>query len=399
MQNQIYEELLGLPQLQVNAVSVSAECIDIYCESTFKACHCPVCLEPTTKINQCYERTVRDLPISGRRVSLHLRTYQFECERCKRLFYEQFSFVDLHQQMTTRYERYIYQRCIGVEIQYVVVQEDLCWKTVDRIFKKYAEHESVDLLSGVRALGIDEIALKKGHNDFACVLVNLETGQVIDVLPERTKAYLIEYFKDLGSAFCAGIAVFSSDMWSGFISTGEQMFPNAMIVVDRFHFFAHIQKALDKTRKALRSKYKDRDELKRIKYLLLKNKQRLTEAERQRLDALFAQAAYVELKQVYQAKEALRAIFESPLSRAEAEEALTHWEEAATKQQNRFLAAFLKTFKTWKGYVVNYFQGHYSNGIVEGINNKIKLIKRRAFGYVNFDNFRRRVIIEFAGFH
>ena len=173
MQNQIYEELLGLPQLQVNAVSVSAECIDINCESTFKACHCPVCLEPTTKINQCYERTVRDLAISGRRVWLHLRTYQFECERCKRLFYERFSFVDPHQQMTTRYEHYIYQHCIGVEIQYVVVQEDLCWKTVDRIFKKYAELESVDLLSGVRALGIDEIALKKGHNDFACVLVNL----------------------------------------------------------------------------------------------------------------------------------------------------------------------------------------------------------------------------------
>ncbi len=183
MQNQIYEELLGLPQLQVNAVLVSTERIDINCESTFKACHCPVCLEPTTKINQLYERTVRDLPISGRPVYLHLTTYQFECERCKRLFYERFSFVDQHQQMTTRYERYIYKHCIGVEIQYVVVQEDLCWKTVDRIFKKYAARESVDLLAGVRALGIDEIALKKGHNDFACVLVNLETGQVIDVLP------------------------------------------------------------------------------------------------------------------------------------------------------------------------------------------------------------------------
>ncbi len=399
MQNQIYEELLGLSQLQVNAVSVSAECIDIYCESKFKACHCPVCLEPTTKINQCYERTVRDLAISGRRVLLHVRTYEFECERCKRLFYEQFSFVDQHQQMTRRYEHYLYQRCIGVEIQYVVVQEDVCWKTVDRIFKKYAELESFDLLAGVRALGIDEIALKKGHRNFACVLVNLETGQVIDVLPERTKAYLIEYFKGLGPVFCAGIAVFSSDMWSGFISTGEQMFPHAMIVVDRFHFFGHIQKALDKTRKALRRRYKDRKELKRIKYLLLKNSGQLTEAEQQQLDALFAEAAYVALKEVYQAKEALRSIFESPLSRAAAAEALTDWEASARQHQNRFLAPFLKTFKRWKGYVVNYFQGRYSNGLVEGINNKIKLIKRRAFGYVNFDNFRRRVIIEFAGLH
>lgn len=399
MLNQIYEELLGLSQLQVNAVAVAAERIDIKCESKFKASHCPSCLEPTTKINQSYQRTVCDLPISGRRVYLHLTTYQFECQRCKRLFYEQFSFVEKNQQMTARFERYIYQRCIGVELQYVVVQEDLCWKTVDRIFKKYAQRESLDLFAGVRALGIDEIALKKGHNDFACVLVNLETGQVIDVLPERTKDYLIQYFKGLGPAFCARIAVFSSDMWGGFISTGEQMFPHATIVVDRFHFFAHIQKALDQARKALRRQYKDRDELKRIKYLLLKNNDRLTEAERDRLAVLFAQADYVELKQVYQAKETLRSIFERRLSRAEAEVVLRHWEQVVAAQANRFLASFLKTFRTWKHYVVNYFQGHFSTGLVEGINNKIKLIKRRAFGYVNFDNFRRRVIIEFAGFH
>ena len=399
MQNQIYEELLGLPQLQVNAVSVTAKRIEIHCESKFKACHCPLCLEPTTKINQSYERTVRDLPISGRRVYLHLTTYQFECERCKRLFYEQFSFVERNQQLTTRYQHYIYKRCIGVEFQYVVVQEDLCWKTVDRIFGTYAERESVDLFEPVRALGIDEIALKKGHSDFACVLVNLDTGQVIDVLPERTKDYLIKYFKGLGPVFCARIVVFSSDMWSGFISTGEQLFPNAMIVVDRFHFFAHIQKALDNTRKALRRRYKDRNELKRIKYLLLKNSGQLTEAEQQQLDALFAEAAYVELKQVYQAKEALRSIFESPLSRAAAAEALTDWEASARQHQNRFLAPFLKTFKRWKGYVVNDFQGRYNNGLVEDSTTRSKLIKRRAFGYVSFDHFRRRVIIECAGLH
>ena len=183
MQNQLYEELLGLPQLQVNAVSITTKRIEIHCASKFKACHCPCCLEPTTKINQSYQPTVRDLPISGRRVYLHLTTYQFECERCKRLFYEQFSFVERNQQLTTRYEHYIYKRCIGVEFQYVVVQEDLCWKTVDRIFGTYAERESVDLFEPVRALGIDEIALKKGHSDFACVLVNLETGQVIEPSP------------------------------------------------------------------------------------------------------------------------------------------------------------------------------------------------------------------------
>ena len=137
-----------------------------------------------------------------------------------------------------------------------------------------------------------EIALKKGHRNYACVLVNLDTGAVIDLLEDRRKEALIAYFEGLGSDFCAGIEVFSSDLWEGYIRAGEAMFPNATIVADRFHFFAHLQKALDNARKHLRRQYKDRDELKRIKWLLLKQRARLSAEESGLLKALLRKALW-----------------------------------------------------------------------------------------------------------
>jgi len=400
-ENQVYEALLGLPEITVISVEISPETISIYCESKFCQAHCPLCLQPCSRVNQRYERTVRDLPISSHRVILHLSTCQFQCPDCDRFFYERFQFVEANAQMTRRYEDFVYKRCIGVELQYVVVQEDLCWKTVQRIFDKgvrgdLAQH---DLKAGVRALGIDEIALKKGHGNYACVLVNLDTGAVIDLLSDRRKETLVAYFEDLGSDFCAGIEIFSSDLWEGYIRMGEAMFPNATVVADRFHFFAHVQKAVDNARKYLRGKYKDREELKRIKWLLLKRRGKLSEAEQTQLAALFAKADYVVLKEAYEAKEQFREILEQPLSRNAGELALDQWQQQATATGNRFLGRFVKTLEKWKRYILNYFQGRYSNGVVEGINNRIKLIKRRAFGYVNFGHFRQRVLIEFAGIH
>ena len=152
-------------------------------------------------------------------------------------------------------------------------------------------------------------------------------------------------------------------------------------------------------RKHLRRHYKDRDELKRIKWLLLKERARLSADEQAQLEALFAEADYAVLKEAYWAKEAFRQILEKPLSRATAEQELAQWQEQAEATGNRFLGPFIKPVRKWKGYILNYFEGRYSTGIVEGINNRIKLIKRRAFGYVNFGHFRQRVLIEFAGLH
>jgi transposase len=310
--NKLYELLLSLPLLSITDVKVEAKKIIISCKSKLEFAYCPCCLKSCSNVNNKRERSIRDLSISDKTVELELTTRQFICKDCNRTFYKKFNFVNDHERMTIRYEEFIYKRCIGVDLGYVRIQEDLEWHTVNRIFKKWATAsiEKADLFSNVRAIGIDEIALKKGHKDFVCVLVNLETSEVLDIIEDRRKTNLIAYFKRLGSAFCKRIEVFSSDMWEEYINTAKEMFVNANIVVDRFHFFVHLQKALDSCRKALRRQFSGAEELKNIKWLFLRNRVNLAAKQREKLDALLKNPAYALLKETYEAKESFRAILE-----------------------------------------------------------------------------------------
>ncbi len=202
-------------------------------------------------MNQTDERQFRDLPITGKEVYLHLSQRQFYCPDCDRHFNERFNFVDPQRTMTRRYERYVYECCKVGTIQKISAQENLVWPTVNEICQRGARQELQGRpLSKVSAVGMDEFAIKKGHRDYATVIVDLERVEIIDILEYREQAKLIEYFKSKGAEWCEGIAVFCSDMWSGFINTARAVFPHATVIVDRFHFFSHLNKAVDGQRKS-----------------------------------------------------------------------------------------------------------------------------------------------------
>lgn len=133
----------------------------------------------------------------------------------------------------------------------------------------------------VRKLGIDEFSMKKGHKYFACVLVDLETGSVIDVLKERTKEYLTKYFTGLGEKFCEQIKVLSCDMWQGFAGLSGTVFPNAELVIDRFYFSKNLNKTLDMFRKNLRKTLFKDVELHqgKLRFALLKSSDNLSNEE------------------------------------------------------------------------------------------------------------------------
>lgn len=390
---QVYEELLGLPELQVNQVFVTPKQIEVHCESKLAEAHCPCCLQKCNFVKQTHQRKVKDLSISGKEVYLHLTCRQYVCKDCNRHFYEQFSFLEAKETVTRRYGERLYDLCRGIELQYVVVRENLCWQTVNRIFQKHGQKQihQHSAFASVTRLGIDEIALKKGHKDYLAVIVDLDTGQVLDLLEERSKQALINYFKAKGSGFCGQIKLFCSDMWEGYLSMAKEVFVNAVIVADRFHFFSRLQKAVDTCRRYLRNKHKQADELKNIKWLLLKNPSSLSQQQKQQLNALFAKPDYQLLQATYEAKNTFRDILASDLSRQEAENQIQTWLTKMEESRNRFMNDFIKFYTTWKTYILNYFQGRYTTGIIEGINNKIKSIKRRAFGFSNFNNFKLRV--------
>lgn len=249
-------------------------------------------------------------------------------------------------------------------------------------------------MSEVKKLGIDEFSIKKGHKDFACVLVDLETSRVVEVLKERKKAYLESYFKNKGSKFCKQIQVLSSDMWDGFTGLVGSLFPNAQLVIDRFHVFKNLNKALDSYRKKLRKTTFKGLELHqgKLRFALLKSSEKLSFKDSAILNAAFEVST--ELKIFYKFRESLRNIFNRKINIIRASEKIKEWEQQAEIFNNQYLNTFLKTLKNRRKGILNYFNQRISNGIVEGKNNKIKMIKRRAFGFLNFENMRLRILDE-----
>ena len=394
-ENEVLEMLLEIKEIQVDRFEVQDQHLHIYCSSVFQEALCPHCLKKRQVVNQTYIREFRDLPIAEKEVYLHLNQRQFYCPDCDRHFNERFNFVDVKRTMTRRYERHVYECCKASTIQKISAQENLVWQTVNEICQRGARKELEERpVSKIRAVGMDEFAMKKGHRDYATVIVDLERVEIIDILEYREQAKLIEYFKSLGAKWCEGIEVFCSDMWQGFINTAKAVFPNATLVVDRFHFFGHLNKAVDSQRKSLRRQFKDQEDFKRLKWALLKNAENLTPDQKKKLDRAFLLAP--QLKLIYEHKEKFRAIFNQNLTREQGEIELNKWIEEAKRMKNNYLNKFLYMLNDWKESVLNYFTHRVTTSIIEGINNSIKTVKRMGYGFRNFANFKQRVLISFA---
>ena len=183
-------------------------------------------------------------------------------------------------------------------------------------------------------------------------------------------------------------------MWSPYRSAVESQLPAAQIVADRFHVAQNLNRAVTKARRDIQRQAPDelKETLKGARWVLVKNQVNLSDKERDKLDQLYQTSP--DLKQLHQLKEAFRDIFEIDQSRAQAASALNDWIKKVQAAQLTALDTFLGTLDNWGQHILNYFNQRTSQGFVEGMNNKIKLIMRRGYGYRNFDRFSLRILIE-----
>ena len=188
------------------------------------------------------------------------------------------------------------------------------------------------------------------------------------------------------------VEVVAMDMHEPFRQAVQICLPKANIVADKFHVITHVNQALDKVRTRLQSKESKGRKwlLFHSRYLLLRKAESLDYEEQLKLTHLFG--LYSELAIAWNLKEGLRKWYKSS-SGAEAEASLSHWEESIRQSGLREFRAVLSIFRNWRNEILNYFDYHVTNGFVEGKNNRIKAIKRMAYGYRNIDNFRRRILL------
>lgn len=384
----IYEQMLDLPNLEIQDIEIEKKDLHIYCKVVDSGVQkCPVCHQKVAKKTPKYHREIRDLDISGRKVYLHLLVHQYHCE-CGRTFSEQFDFVSSGKSYTKRQAKWIFEMSAKQSHLQVGALSDMSHKTVERICYEQVEFREIDW-SKIYRIGIDEFAFKKGHKDFIVILVNLDTNEIIDILQFRDKFFLRTYFKGLGSKICSRVTDFCSDMWGPFQDLAAELFPNALVHIDRFHWTVHLNKIVDDFRKELRRENKDEIAFKNLKWKLIKRSENLHDEEQKQLAAAFEISS--ELEDIYQMKNTFQAIFDTNFSYEFAEANIDAWIAHATILDNKYLTKFIALFERHRTNILNYFVNRISSAAVEGKNNLLRTIKRYTFNMSNFLNFKRRV--------
>lgn len=252
-------------------------------------------------------------------------------------------------------------------------------------------------LSLLKRLGIDEIALRKGQGNYIVVLVDLERKVPIGFAPSRQQIDIKKVLEGWGEAVLGQIVEVSIDLSGNYKGLVNKLLPNANVVADRFHVMKLVNQELNMARNTLRKaneenpneiqKHQVEVALKQSKYALLKPEENLTDKQKGKLKEIREIASL--LAQMHQQKEAFRAIFEQAKTWKNGTLKLLDW---LTETQGIFKQS-VGTICRWFGEVTEYFENRTTSGAVEGINNKLKLIKRSGYGFRNFENFQLRCLI------
>ena len=244
-------------------------------------------------------------------------------------------------------------------------------------------------------LCFDEIASHKGHGHYRLVISSPELGIVLDVLADRKKETLEAWFLARGPAWCAGVKSYCADMWDAYHGAAQAYLPSAIPVVDRFHIMKNLNHAISQTRRKIQKTLDEasNQHLKGIRWLLVRNRIDLTDEQRQQLDQMLMHSP--ELKTCYELKERFRDIFNTQFAYDEAQAKLDDWMTQAIATGFSAMKSFVNTLRNWKASVLNYFLNRLNNGFAEGINTKIKLILRRAFGFRKFESLRLHILVAF----
>jgi transposase len=277
---------------------------------------------------------------------------------------------------------------LSSNIKSVAEKNNVSEEEIQTMLKNAAAEVINEKPKSIKRLGIDEIAF---------VLVNLDTGKIITMIEGRTKEKIKEVLKTWGDEVLNQIEEVSIDLCRTYKSVVRELMPKAQIVADRFHIMKQINQELDQQRRKevnAAKKMKNEQERNRIlegleksKYTLLKNEKDLNETQKNKLEQV--KEVSPNLAKMHQLKERLRRIFQRKINWLLALFLIGKWLFDAQK----YFPQSLETIKKWMDEVIAYFDRRTTNGIVEGINNKLKLTKRNAYGFRNFNNFTFRSLL------
>ena len=377
-------KLLNLEDVIITGVENISDQLHIHIELPRRPHSCPACGASTDRIHDYRIQVIKDVPLAVN-TFLHLRKRRYRCS-CGKRFFETNTFLPRYHRVTGRLVARIIQEFrkivpateIGSRFNVSAVTAMRYFNCFNKKLKELPE-----------VLSLDEFKGNSGGQKYNSIIVDPKSKNVLDILPNRYENDLVKYFSQFPSK--TNVKYFVCDMNPHFRNVADICFPQATIVADRYHVVRQVFWAVEKVRKNEQSKLPDRHRkyFKKSRFLLMKPLDKLTDEQMDRLALMFEIAP--RLADAYRIKNEFIAFFHSKSS-VEGKQKLADWLLSVEVMQIPEFDDCTRAYRNWFREILNSMDVPWSNGYIEGCNNKTKVLKRVCFGMRNFNNFRKRIL-------
>jgi transposase len=350
---------------------------------------CPCCGHEDNISKGSKVRKLRMAPLGNKMAFLAVKLHRLQCINCLHVWWPPMPFVKPKKRVTLSFEKYVIELMRFATIEHVARFLGVSWSLVKGIHKAYLkeEYQNPDLKT-IQYVGVDEFSIHKGH-EYMTIFINLETGEIIHAVEGKSMESVTPFLLELREK-AVQLKAMAMDMNAAYASAAKKHLPNVDVVFDRFHVVALLNTAIDEIRRDQQAKCSavGLKVIKGMRFLLLRNYEKLDVKKQGSLKCLLEVNEPIAL--AHAMKEQIR-LFWTKQTVKEGAGFLAWWIIDACESGIRELEKTGRTLlRHWQG-LVSYFKHPITNGKTEGINNKIKTMKRQAYGFRDMEYFKLRL--------
>jgi transposase len=376
-------------------------------KSTKHSTACHKCGKPATiRYGTAPQLTIRHLPVFDTPVYLVITPVRYQCAHCDSTTTEKYGWRQEGTDITKGLSDYLLRRVINSTVEDASRKERISAKTIAGIINTQIGNTIVwETFQAIKVIGIDEIALKKGYRDYVTVISARHENDgdisILAVLNGRRKETVVSFLQSIPADLRKTIESVCTDMYDGYVNAVTEVLGKQVIVVDRYHVSKLYREPLDTLREDEMKRLKrelngeEYGELEGMMWILRKKHECLNKAEREKLALLYKHSPKLKMAHSYALQ--LTQLFNTHCSRKSAIAKIDRWISRVNKSQLKCYGTFIKALEKYKPYIANYFKDRRNSGFVEGLNNLIKVIKRRCYGIVKSETLFQRIFLDLQG--
>jgi len=351
---------------------------------------------------------IKHLPAFGRPTYFRYRPNRYQCQDCEGhpTTSQSLEWHDPKSPHSFTYDNHILLQLVNSTLEDVSMKEGITYDCVlGALERRIDVNVAWTMMAQIDSLGLDEIALKKGQGHYVTLITGrFRDGEIVilGVLPGHEKAVVVDFLRLIPQRILQNVQSVCCDLWEAYTAAVREEIPTARIVADHFHVARHYRDAADELRK--QELHRLKKELSEEEYKTLKgsmpafrkNAKDLNKEERKTLRNFFEHS--VSAQQSYDLREQLTAIFDTHLSKKQAQTKILRWIQQVQNSKLYCYDNFLKLLHTGWEEITNYFIQRENSGFVEGFNNKVKILKRRCYRIFNLKQLFQRIYLDLSGY-